>query len=255
LDPEKVGRGLKDALSGNATLLTRTGMAAALADPKRDRDKSGYAFGMSLGLGWKEGQVDLDPDSTLRGLRDSLSGGATLLTEPEMTAALAEYGRYLRVVQQRHRDKAAEENRREGEAFLAWTRTRTGVIVQPSGLQYEVMARGSGRSPGLADWVRVKYRSMRMNGAEFEASGSHPESGIFAVASVTKAWEEALQMMKPGDRWRLYVPPGLAFGRDGGPGVGPSETLVYDLELVSILPGQPQPTAEDLRNEREPDGD
>ena len=199
--------------------------------------------------------MDLNPEATIQGLKDSLACGSTLLTETEMNEALAGFGQHLRLIQQRHRDQVSEENCRRGQAFLARTRTRQGVVILPSGLQYEVLARGSGDSPTLTNWVKVKYHSMRIDGTESENSGTHPEAGIFCVGSVTQGWEEALQLMRPGDRWRLYVPPCLAYGKDGTPGVGPSETLVYDLELVSVLPGQPQPTAEDIKNEREPDGD
>ncbi len=75
------------------------------------------------------------------------------------------------------------------------------------------------------------------------------------MRGVIQGWQDALQMMKPGGKWRLFVPSSLAYGSDGSPTAGPNETLIYDLELVSVLPGQPPPTAEDLKNEREPDGD
>jgi len=288
LDPDAAARGLKDSLAG-PTLLTEAEMNDALAkfgQPpkarehpaseetigegcrqgaprdgagsnrfKNERDRVSYAFGMDIGLGWKAGQIELDPETVLRGLKDSLASRVTLLSKKEMDDALARFGRELSLAQQRHRDEVAEENRRSGSIFLAQNGARAGVITSTSGLQYEVIATGAGASPALGNWVKLKYRGMRIDGKVFESSEAHPEASLFGLGAITAGWAEALQLMKVGDRWRLFVPPSLAFGKDGAPGVGPNETLIYDLELVSILPGQPQPTAEDLQNERATDGD
>jgi FKBP-type peptidyl-prolyl cis-trans isomerase FklB len=158
-------------------------------------------------------------------------------------------------VQQKRREQVAEENRRQGEAFLERNKTNPGVVCLPGGLQYQVVADGKGQSPDLTNWVNLKFRGTRINGTEFDASDPHAETRIFAMRGIIRAWQDALQLMKPGAKWRLFVPPSLAYGKEGSPAAGPNETLIYDLELVSILPGQPQPTAEDIKNERDPDGD
>ena len=161
----------------------------------------------------------------------------------------------MRALQQERRDKDAVENSRRGEAFLAQNKTNQGVATLPGGLQYKVIAQGSGQSPDLTNWVNLKFRGTRIDGSEFDVSDPHPEARIFSMRGVIQGWQDALQMMKPGGKWRLFVPSSLAYGSDGSPTAGPNETLIYDLELVSVLPGQPPPTAEDLKNEREPDGD
>jgi FKBP-type peptidyl-prolyl cis-trans isomerase FklB len=286
LDPSGVARGLTDELDGGATLLSEREMTAALAAFDRERKakhlagatgadaspgpsiappQSGpfaserarvsYAFGMNLGQGWKAGFVDLDPATTVRGLQEALTGGPTQLTESAMNDALAKFGRDLRAVQTRHREAMAVENLHKGEAFLAQNRFHPGVVTLPSGLQYQVIAPGAGERPTLANWVQVAFRGTRIDGTEVASSDAHPESGIVCLGSVTEGWQEALQMMKPGAQWRIFVPSSLGYGSDGSPGVAPNEVLVYDLHLLSILPGQPQPTAEDIKNEREPDGD
>lgn len=248
-------------LSNLGLLLLVSGAAAqdphtAGAVPfKNERDKASYAFGMSIGRSWKESQVDLDPDVAARGLKDVLAGGSTLLTQAEMNETMAKFGREVRVLQQHHREQLAEENRRQGETFLAQNKTRPGVITLPSGLQYQVLAEGTGQSPDLTNWVKLKFKGSRINGAEVENSEAHPQANIFSLRGVIRGWTEALQLMKPGAKWRLVVPPSLAFGPSGSPQVGPDETLIYDLELVSVLSGRPQPTAEDIKNERDPDGD
>jgi FKBP-type peptidyl-prolyl cis-trans isomerase FklB len=288
-DPDLVGRGLQECLAGGAALLTKAEAAEALArfnqelktlqqrrigqpgnaNPPQDespgsvgngpfknmRDRASYAWGMDLGRGWKEEQIDLDPATFTQGLKDSLASKAKRLSDAEMADTLAGFGRELRVVQQRHRDEVAEENRRQGEAFLARNKTFPGVVSLPSGLQYQVIVQGTGPCPELRSWVKLEYRGTRIDGTEFESSAAHPEAGIVGLGSVTQGWAEALQMMQPGAEWRLFVPPSLAYGNDGSPGVGRNETLIYDIKLASILPGQPPPTAEDLKNERGPDGD
>jgi FKBP-type peptidyl-prolyl cis-trans isomerase len=217
---------------------------------KDGRDKASYAFGMNLGRGWKDSQVDLNPEMIAQGLKDTLAGGSKLMTEPEVTQALAKFGQELRILQQRHSDQVAEENLRQGQSFLTRNKTLPGVVNLPSGLEYKIIVQGTGASPALTNWVKVEYRGTRIDGVEFESSAAHPEASIFGLGSVTQGWAEALQMMQLGAEWRLFVPPSLAYGRDGAPRVGPNETLIYDLKLVSILPGQPQPTAEDIKNER-----
>jgi FKBP-type peptidyl-prolyl cis-trans isomerase FklB len=289
LDPDRVAQGLQASLAGGATLLTEVEMAEVLgqfgqklcavqqhrsSQPaekdlqpgklqpstiktpfKNERDCTSYAFGMDTGRAWKAAQMDLDPAAVVCGLKDVVVGGASLLSEAEMAEALAQFGREQRILQQLHREQVAQDNLRLGEAFLAQNKTCPDIVNLPSGLQYKILARGQGPSPELTNWVKVKYVGLRIDGTVFERSDAHPEAGIFGLGSITQGWAEALQMMKPGDRWRLFVPPSLAYGREGSPGIGPNETLIYDLELVSILPGQPPPTAEDIANERGPDGD
>jgi FKBP-type peptidyl-prolyl cis-trans isomerase FklB len=210
---------------------------------------------MNIGRGLKAGQVDLDTELVVQGLKDSLAEGKARLTEAEMSETLAKFGQELRVVQQHRRTQLAEENLRQGELFLAQNKTNPGVVSLPSGLQYKVIKPGTGQSPDLTNWVSLKFRGTRINGAEFDKSDTHPRANIFCLGSVIQGWAEALQQMQPGARWQLFVPASLAYGRDGSPAVGPNETLIYDLELASILPGPPPPTPEDIKNERDPNGD
>ena len=222
---------------------------------KNDRDKASYAFGMSIGRGWKDVQIDLDPEAVVKGLQDSLTNRASL-TEAEMNETLAKFGQELRLIQQKHREQLGEDNLRQGEAFLAQNKTNQGVVSLQSGLQYKVLAQGAGESPDLTNWVILKFCGRRLNGAEFENSSSHPsQANIFSLGNVIEGWTEALQLMKSGAKWLLFVPPNLAYGKAGNPSIRPNETLIYELELVSILPGPLQPTAEDLKNERDPNGD
>ena len=253
LGPGAFARGLKDSLGDGGTLLTDGQMTEALArfnrnlkqPPQQDsgqpaadkqstvagsfkneNDQAGYAFGMNIGWAWKQGGADLDPDLAVRGLRESLAGGGTLLTEAEMTGTLAQFGRDLRAIQQERREKDAEENSRRGAAFLAQNSTNQGVVSLPGGLQYKIIVQGTGQSPDLTNWVNLKFRGTRINGSEFDVSDPHPEARIFSMRGVMQGWQEALQLMKPGAKWRLFVPPSLAYGSDGSPTAGPNDTRI-----------------------------
>jgi FKBP-type peptidyl-prolyl cis-trans isomerase len=287
-DPQWAVRGAKDAISSKAILtekemveiLTKFGreiaerhrqkrapstdnnVSVAEAWPKlksnrfeNEREQVSYALGVSAGPRLKLTAGIIDEEEFIQGLTDVLVGTARL-TPGEMTAALAQLGQEVQSMQKHQREQLAEKNRKGGEAFLAENKTRPGIVCLPSGLQYKVIADGKGGTPELNNWVKLNYRGMRIDGTIIvESSKEHPEANIFGLGGVTQGWAEALQKMKVGAKWRLFIPSDLAFGTAGSPGIGPSETLVYDLELVSILQERPQPTAEDLKNEIGPDGD
>jgi FKBP-type peptidyl-prolyl cis-trans isomerase FklB len=128
-----------------------------------------------------------------------------------------------------------EKNRQEGEAFLARNRTREGVKTLPDGLQYSIMKAGAGRTPRPTDMVVVNYRGTFIDGTEFDSSYRRGQPLVFPVNRVIKGWTEALQLMRVGSKWQLFIPPQLAYGPQGAPpAIGPNETLIFELELLSI---------------------
>jgi FKBP-type peptidyl-prolyl cis-trans isomerase FklB len=131
----------------------------------------------------------------------------------------------------------AEKNRREGQTFLAKNKTRAGVKVRPSGLQYEVLRAGNGASPKATDTVKVHYEGTLLNGTVFDSSVKRKEPAVFPVNRVIPGWTEAMQMMKVGDKWRLFIPSELAYGaRGAGHDIGPNAVLIFDVELLGISP-------------------
>jgi len=129
----------------------------------------------------------------------------------------------------------AEKNRKEGEAFLADNKKKEGVKTTPSGLQYKVIKDGNGPTPKMADTVTVNYRGTLINGTEFDSSYKREEPATFPVNSVIPGWTEAMQMMKVGAKWHLFVPANLAYGEQGaGPQIGPNSTLIFEVELTAI---------------------
>ncbi len=129
----------------------------------------------------------------------------------------------------------AEANARVGQAFLADNRRQAGVISTRSGLQYRVLQTGSGKLAQLSDRVRVHYRGRLIGGSQFDSSYDRGESARFPVAGLIAGWQEALQLMRAGDRWQLFVPSGLAYGkRSPTPKIPSSSTLLFELELLAI---------------------
>jgi len=127
------------------------------------------------------------------------------------------------------------DNKVAGEKFLAENATKPGVIVRPSGLQYKVLKEGAGASPSKSSVVTTHYRGTSIAGKEFDSSYSRNEPTSFGVNQVIAGWTEALQLMKVGSKWELYIPSNLAYGRQGAGGdIGPDETLIFEVELLKI---------------------
>jgi len=128
-----------------------------------------------------------------------------------------------------------EKNLKEGEAFLQENAKREGVVALPSGLQYEVIEEGTGKSPKPGDEVTVHYRGTLVDGTVFDSSYERGEPVTFPVEGVIPGWTEALQLMKEGAKWKLFIPPSLAYGERGaGQVIGPNATLLFEVELISV---------------------
>jgi FKBP-type peptidyl-prolyl cis-trans isomerase FklB len=130
---------------------------------------------------------------------------------------------------------AGETNKKAGDAFLFENKKKEGVVTLPSSLQYTVLAAGSGKTPQKTDSVTVHYRGTLIDGTEFDSSISRGQPATFKVDGVIAGWTEALQLMKPGAKWRLFIPPGLAYGERGSPPrIPPNSTLIFEVELISV---------------------
>jgi len=210
--------------------------ASAEEAPKlaSQKDKISYSIGMDIGNNLKRQSLDVDADMLARGLKDAMSGGETLLSDEEARETLAALQQELREKALERRKQDAEKNKMEGEAFLAENGKKEGVISLPSGLQYKVLQSGSGASPKITDTVETNYRGTFIDGNEFDSSYKRGQTAVFPVNGVIAGWTEALQRMKVGDKWQIFVPPELAYGERGAGPIGPNTTLIFDVELVSI---------------------
>lgn len=203
---------------------------------EKEKDKVSYAIGVEMSQDIKRERVDVDPDLVARGLKDGIAGKKLLLTDTELRDTVAAFNNARRESAR----AAAEENRKRGEAFLAENGKRQGVTTLPSGLQYEVLKVGNqGRPPTDADVAVCHYRGLLIDGTEFDTSIGRPVPFTFRVGTVIPGWREALHLMPVGSKWKLYVPPQLAYGEQGlkaksGKTVPPNTTLVFELELLGV---------------------
>jgi len=196
---------------------------------------------MNLGSNLQRQSVTVDVDLVMRGLKDSLAGGKTLLTEDEARAALMQMQNELRQKQQEKAKEQGEANQKEGDAFLAANKSKEGVVTLPSGLQYKILKAGTGPKPAASDKVVCNYQGTLIDGKEFDSSSKHGGPATFPVNGVIKGWTEALQLMPVGSKWQLFIPPQLAYAERGaGADIGPNATLIFEVELVSIEPKAPE---------------
>ncbi len=203
---------------------------------KDQKDKINYSIGMDIGNTLKILSVDVNFDILVQGIRDVLSGNKTLLTAQESRDIIIAFQKEMAAKQMERMKELGEKNKKEGETFLAENKIKEGVITQPSGLQYKVIKEGTGEMPKLTDRVTVHSIGTLIDGTEFDNSYHRGQPATFKVNSVFSGWSEALQMMKAGSKWRLFVPPHLAFGERGsGREIGPNATLIFDMELLSIV--------------------
>jgi len=209
--------------------------ATAVLTLKTQQEKESYAMGMNLGTGLHRQGVTLDPALVARGMKDAMSGGKTLLTEDEARAALQQLQNDVRQQLEAKAHEAGAANRKEGETFLAANKTKEGVVVLPSGLQYKILTEGTGPKPTASDTVTCNYRGTLINGTEFDSSYKRGQPASFPVGGVIKGWTEALQLMPVGSKWQLFIPADLAYG-DNSPtrDIPPGSTLIFEVELLSI---------------------
>jgi FKBP-type peptidyl-prolyl cis-trans isomerase FklB len=227
-----------------ALLVASTGFAQSKPELKSEKDKVSYSIGLDIGTTFKKQNMDIDADILMAGLKDGVSGSKPLMTDEEVKATMTAFSKSMVEKQNQAQKEAAEKNAAEGEKFLAENKTKEGVKTTASGLQYKVLKEGSGTPPKETDSVVTNYRGTLINGTEFDSSYKRNEPATFPVNRVIKGWTEALQMMKPGSKYQLFVPANLAYGERGAGGdIGPNSTLIFEVELLSVKPAEGQPGA------------
>jgi FKBP-type peptidyl-prolyl cis-trans isomerase FklB len=197
--------------------------------------KASYSFGVDFAKRLKEQGIDLDITALNRGIKDAASGNKLAFEEGEMSQFKAEYTQQLRARLMQEQQQLAASNLEAGKKFLAENAKKEGVVTTDSGLQYKVIKSGDGPSPSLDDTVTTHYRGTLVDGREFDSSYSRGQPASFPVKGVIKGWTEALQLMKVGDKWELYIPPDLAYGAtQRSELIQPNSTLIFELELLGI---------------------
>ena len=201
-----------------------------------EKDRVSYSIGFQIGGDIRQQGRDIDPDALLKGIEDALSAAEPQLSPEEMKSTLMEMKKTIEARQRHQKQAAVEQYRGEGREFLAENAKKQGMVVLPSGLQYKVITEGAGKTPSANDTVSVHYRGTLIDGREFYNSRRGKETPeTFHVGAVVKGMSEALQLMKEGGRWQLFVPADLAYGERGPVG---ERAVIFDVELISIKPSE-----------------
>ena len=193
-------------------------------------DKLSYALGLSMGHNFLgSGIKSLNVEDFAKGVEAVYKQEKPEISFDEAKKIINEFFSNLQ-------DEIAETNKQAGKEFLAENAKRSGVVVLPSGLQYEVLAEGNGRKPKVTDKVQCHYHGTLIDGQVFDSSIQRGTPAVFGVNQVIPGWVEALQLMPEGSRWKLYIPSDLAYGEQGAGGSIPANaTLIFEVELIKIL--------------------
>jgi FKBP-type peptidyl-prolyl cis-trans isomerase FklB len=215
---------------------------------KDTKDKVSYGIGLDIGSTFKKQKIDLSTDALSAGIRDGLSGNKPALSEQEIQQVMTKFSGETMEKRNKEMQELGTKNAAEGEKFLAENKNKPDVKTTTSGLQYKVLKEGNGTPPKENDTVVVNYRGTLIDGTEFDSSYKRGQPATFPVNRVIKGWTEALQLMKPGSKYELVIPPNLAYGERGATGdIGPNATLKFEVELLSVKPpeataGSPSPS-------------
>lgn len=255
---------MKKLFSISALLLLAAGSAAftqqaaqqpaqgAPGKPESVEDRASYAIGLNIGRNMKSQEVPVNVELLIKGLRDALAGTSPALTDEEMQAAVTSLQQSVMAKQQEKMKAEGDKNQKAADDFLAKNKAKEGVKTTASGLQYEVLKEGTGATPKPTDKVTVHYTGTLLDGTKFDSSVDRGEPVTFGVNQVIAGWTEALQLMKVGGKYKLYVPPALGYGPQGaGNGeIGPNSLLVFEVELLGV--GEPQPAAQQQPEQTQP---
>ena len=194
------------------------------------KDKASYSIGLNFGYNFKRQNIDLNTDAFAAGFKDAMTGRNPLMNEQEVRDTLMAFEKDM----QQKQTEMGQKNAATAEKYLAENKSKEGVKATASGLQYKVLKDGNGATPKSSDTVTVNYRGTLIDGTEFDSSYKRGQPATFPVGGVIKGWTEALQMMKVGSKYQLFIPASLAYGEQGRPGIPPNSTLIFEVELMDV---------------------
>ncbi|RZG66753.1 FKBP-type peptidyl-prolyl cis-trans isomerase [Acinetobacter junii] len=217
------------------TLMIGTVQAAPITLKSPQKDQLGYSYGYLMGKGNTETLKDLNIETFVLGLEDAIKGKPATLSDEQMATVLNQYKKRLEAKQLVEFQEQAEKNAQEGKNFLAENAKKPDIITTKSGLQYQVLQQGTGKSPKLTSAVKVNYEGRLIDGTVFDSSIARNHPVEFKLNQVISGWTEGVQTMKEGGKSRFFVPSNLAYGDVGaGDAIGPNSTLIFDIELLEV---------------------
>ncbi len=195
-----------------------------------DEAKANYALGLEIGTQVKKLNVQADNAAILAGVQDALDGKEPRIAREEIRAAIMKIS-----------EQGAAKSKESGTKYLETNKAKSGVTTTASGLQYEIITPGDGASPVDGDVVKVHYKGTLIDGTVFDSSIDRKEPAEFPLGAIIKGWDEALKLMKTGAKWKLTIPPDLAYGERGAGPIPANSVLVFEVELLEIKKGAGMP--------------
>lgn len=226
---------MKQALIALMLFTLTTHAAEKHTAQKNESNVVSYAIGYDIGKNLTTQVENLNHDLFIQAFKDAQSNTKPMFDVNTQQEYLTAYKQKLFEKQIQARKDTAMQNLEAGQKFLTENQKKEGVITLDSGLQYEVIESGEGDTPGATDNVTTHYRGTLLDGSEFDSSYKRGQPASFPVNGVIAGWTEALQKMKEGDKWKLYIPSHLAYGERGaGASIPPNSTLIFDIELIKV---------------------
>lgn len=211
--------------------------ATPITNKSPAKEQFSYSYGYLMGRNNTDALTDLNLDTFYQGLQEGAQSKTARLTDEEMAKAINDYKKTLEAKQLVEFQKTGQLNIQAGIAFLADNAKKSGVITTKSGLQYQVLKEGNGQKPKATSRVKVNYEGRLLDGTVFDSSIARNHPVEFQLSQVIAGWTEGLQTMKEGGKTRFFIPANLAYGEVGaGDTIGPNSTLIFDIELLQVLP-------------------
>lgn len=209
--------------------------AAPITLKSPQQEQLGYSYGYLMGKGNANTLKDLDINAFVQGLKEATHGKAASLSDEDMANVLNQYKKRIEAKQLIEFQEIAQKNDLAGKAFLAENSKKANIVTRKSGLQYQVLQVGQGKSPRASSTVKVNYEGRLLDGTVFDSSIARNHPVEFQLNQVIAGWTEGVQTMKVGGKSRFFIPANLAYGEVGaGDGIGPNSTLIFDIELLEI---------------------
>ncbi len=219
--------------------LSLLSVVACAAKLDTDKKKMSYVIGQQIGGSFKSQNIEVDMDVLADSIQDALDGKKAKLTPEESRNVMMTAQKGMEAKQK----EKAEANKKTGDSYLDENKKKEGVVTSKTGLQYKILKAGTGATPKEADTVSAHYKGTLIDGTEFDSSYKRGAPTEFPVMGVIPGWTEALLTMKVGEKRELVIPSDLAYGPSGRPGIPPNSVLVFEMELMDIVKGNPPPAA------------
>lgn len=227
----------KISILSSLLILSSASFAANISNKSTEKDQLGYSYGYVMGRTNADTLKDINLDAFIEGLKQGSTGQKSSLTDQEMAQALTKYKKQSESKQLIEFQKLAAENLKSGQQFLQENTKKAGIVTRPTGLQYQVIQQGQGKTPKVTSKVKVHYEGRLIDGTVFDSSIARNQAVEFQVSQVIPGWTEGLQLMKEGAKYRFFIPADLAYGEIGsGDAIEPNSTLIFDVELLKVLP-------------------